>query len=225
MKSIQECYLIALQKSEQNLTNGGIKMDKARFIQIFNAEQIRLIRYILDKKNDEAIRDIQQLLVYSKVLTSAEGILTPESQLFDLPNDFFAFSNVRGVFRQGQCSAFNFSLWEAKNENVHELLVDENNKPSFEFRETFYTIGQNSINVYVDDFVVDKLALTYYRYPRNVDISGYIKSDGSSSNDVDPELDDKLVDVILNMVQKAFALNEDDYYKYNLSTNNVNSPK
>lgn len=225
MKTIQECYLIALQKSEQNLTNGGIKMDKARFIQIFNAEQIRLIRYILDKKNDEAIRDIQQLLIYSLPLTPAESIVTPESKLFNLPNDFFAFSNVRGIFRQGNCTDFNFSLWEAKNENIHELLVDENNKPSFEFRETFYTIGQNSINIYLDDFVVDKLTLTYYRYPKNVDISGYIKADGSSSSNIDPELDDKLVDVILNMVQKVFALNENEYYMYNLSTNNVNSPK
>ena len=56
---IADCYLRALQKAEENMTNGGIKLDKARFVQLFNDEQNRLVRYILDKKNEEDIRYIQ----------------------------------------------------------------------------------------------------------------------------------------------------------------------
>ena len=29
----------------------------------------------------------------------------------------------------------NFVMWETKNENVHELLGDDNNRPSFDYRE------------------------------------------------------------------------------------------
>lgn len=65
---IVDCYLRALQKAEENMTNGGIKLDKARFVQLFNNEQNRLVRYILDKKNEEDIRYIQKLVVYSKEL-------------------------------------------------------------------------------------------------------------------------------------------------------------
>ena len=65
---IVDCYLRALQTAEENMTNGGIKLDKARFVQLFNDEQNRLVRYILDKKNEEDIRYIQKLVVYSKEL-------------------------------------------------------------------------------------------------------------------------------------------------------------
>lgn len=32
---IVDCYLRALQKAEENMTNGGIKLDKARFCSAF----------------------------------------------------------------------------------------------------------------------------------------------------------------------------------------------
>ena len=89
---IIDCYLRALQKAEENATNGGIKLDKARFVQLFNDEQNRLVKYMLDKKNEDEIRYIQKLVVYSKSLAKDEDRSNPESTLFTLPADFFAFS-------------------------------------------------------------------------------------------------------------------------------------
>lgn len=221
---IADCYLRALQKAEENMTNGGIKLDKARFVQLFNDEQNRLVRYILDKKNEEDIRYIQTLVVYSFELSKKQDKSNPESTLFGIPDDFFAFSNVSGEFRAGECLATDFNMWEVKNENPHELLADEFNAPSFDFRETFYTIGQDLIRVFKKGFEVSKVFLTYYRYPRQVDISGYIKSDNTNSVDIDPEFDDKLVGMILNMIEKQFALNESEYNRYQFDSNNVNAP-
>lgn len=222
--NIVDCYLRALQKAEENMTNGGIKLDKARFVQLFNDEQNRLVRYILDKKNEEDIRYIQKLVVYSKELQKNTDKGNPESSLFLIPSDFFAFSNISGVFRKGECSVSDFNMWEVKNENPHELLADEFNKPDFDFRETFYTIGEDSVRVYKSDFSVEKVFMTYYRYPRAVDIEGYIKSDNTDSTNIDPEFDDKIVGMILNMVEKQFALNESEYHRYQLDSNNVQSP-
>ena len=101
---IVDCYLRALQKAEENMTNGGIKLDKARFVQLFNDEQNRLVRYILDKKNEEDIRYIQKLVVYSKELDEKGDKDNPESTLFSLPSDFFSFSNISGVFTKGECT-------------------------------------------------------------------------------------------------------------------------
>ena len=98
------------------------------------------------------------------------------------------------------------------------------NKPDFDFRETFYTIGEDSVRVYKSGFEVDTVYLTYYRYPKEVDIEGYVKSDGSNSTDIDPELDDKLIGIILNMIEKQFALNESEYGRYQIDSNNVQSP-
>lgn len=221
---IIDCYLRALQKAEENATNGGIKLDKARFVQLFNDEQNRLVKYILDKKNEDEIRYIQKLVVYSKSLAKDEDRSNPESTLFTLPADFFAFSNISGEFKSGECSASDFNLFEAKNENVNELLSDSFNAPSFDFRESFYTIGEDSVRIFKKGFSVESAFLTYYRYPKSVDIQGYIKSDGTNSKDIDPELDDKLVNMILNMVEKQFALNESEYYRYRFDLNNVQSP-
>ena len=144
--------------------------------------------------------------------------------MFSLPSDFFSFSNISGVFTKGECTVTDFTMWEAKNENPHELLADSFNKPDFDFRETFYTIGEDSVRVYKSGFDVDTVYLTYYRYPKEVDIEGYIKSDGSNSTDIDPELDDKLIGIILNMIEKQFALNESEYGRYQIDSNNVQSP-
>lgn len=221
---IIDCYLRALQKAEENATNGGIKLDKARFVQLFNEEQNRLVLYLLDKRNEDDIRYLQKLVVYSKDISKNRSIDNQISDLFSLPSDYFDFINVSGVFSRGECSASDFNLWEAKNENVNELLADEFNKPSYDYRDAFYTIGEEGIRVYKGDFNVDKLFLSYYRYPNPVDISGYIKSDNSSSTDIDPELDDKLVDIILNIVEKQFALNESEYNRYQIDSDNVRSP-
>lgn len=221
---IIDCYLRALQKAEENATNGGIKLDKARFVQLFNEEQNRLVLYLLDKRNEDDIRYLQKLVVYSKDISKNRSIDNQISDLFSLPSDYFDFINVSGVFSRGECSASDFNLWEAKNENVNELLADEFNKPSYDYRDAFYTIGEEGVRIYKSDFNVDKLFLSYYRYPNPVDISGYIKSDNSSSTDIDPELDDKLVDIILNMVEKQFALNESEYNRYQIDSDNVRSP-
>lgn len=221
---IIDCYLRALQKAEENATNGGIKLDKARFVQLFNEEQNLLVLYLLDKRNEDDIRYLQKLVVYSKDISKNRSIDNQISDLFSLPSDYLDFINVSGVFSRGECSASDFNLWEAKNENVNELLADEFNKPSYDYRDAFYTIGEEGVRVYKGDFNVDKLFLSYYRYPNPVDISGYIKSDNSSSTDIDPELDDKLVDIILNMVEKQFALNESEYNRYQIDSDNVRSP-
>lgn len=218
---IEDCYLKSLQKAEENATNGGIKMDRARFIQMFNSEQIRLVRSFLDLRNDNRIKHIQRLMVYSRELERKSSFDKPKSVSFSFPDDYLEFVNVDGIFTKGECEVADFAMWETKNEDIQELIADEFNKPNFEYRETFYTIGEDSVRVYVSDFDVKSLNMTYYRYPKNVDIEGYIKYDGTQSTSIDPELDDRLVEQILNMVEKQFGLNESEYTRYSLDADNV----
>lgn len=218
---IEDCYLKSLQKAEENATNGGIKMDRARFIQMFNSEQIRLVRSFLDLRNDNRIKHIQRLMVYSRELERKSSFDKPKSVSFSFPDDYLEFVNVDGIFTKGECEVTDFAMWETKNEDIQELIADEFNKPTFEYRETFYTIGEDSVRVYVSDFDVKSLNMTYYRYPKNVDIEGYVKYDGTQSTSIDPELDDRLVEQILNMIEKQFGLNESEYTRYSLDADNV----
>ena len=221
--TIQEAYLRSLQKNEQNLANGGIKLDPGRFVLLFNEAQDRLIRYYLNRKDDETIRSIQTLLVYWKSLNKVNHIDDPESTSFSLPDDYLWFSNIKGSFSYNGCEVGDFVMWEAKNENVHELLGDDNNRPSFDYRETFYTIGDGKVVVYEDGFRTDEVRMTYYRNPVRVDLAGYINAAGERSTDIDPELPDPLVEEILDMVAKQFNLNENELQRYRFDKDNVAS--
>lgn len=223
--TIQEAYLRSLQKNEQNLANGGIKLDPGRFVLLFNEAQDRLIRYYLNRKDDETIRSIQTLLVYWKSLNKVNHIDDPESTSFSLPDDYLWFSNIKGSFYYNGCEVGDFVMWEAKNENVHELLGDDNNRPSFDYRETFYTIGDGKVVVYEDGFRTDEVRMTYYRNPVRVDLAGYINAAGERSTDIDPELPDPLVEEILDMVAKQFNLNENELQRYRFDKDNVASFK
>lgn len=223
--TIQEAYLRSLQKNEQNLANGGIKLDPGRFVLLFNEAQDRLIRYYLNRKDDETIRSIQTLLVYWKSLKEVIHIDDPESTSFGLPDDYLWFSNIKGAFSYKGCEVGDFVMWEAKNENVHELLGDDNNRPSFDYRETFYTIGDGKVVVYEDGFRTDEVRMTYYRNPVRVDLAGYINAAGERSTDIDPELPDPLVEEILDMVAKQFNLNENELQRYRFDKDNVASFK
>lgn len=223
--TIQEAYLRSLQKNEQNLANGGIKLDPGRFVLLFNEAQDRLIRYYLNRKDDETIRSIQTLLVYWKSLNKINHIDDLESTSFGLPDDYLWFSNIKGSFSYKGCKVSDFVMWEAKNENVHELLGDDSNKPSFDYRETFYTIGDGKVVVYEDGFRTDEVRMTYYRNPVRVDLAGYINAAGERSTDIDPELPDPLVEEILDMVAKQFNLNENELQRFQFDKDNVASFK
>lgn len=223
--TIQEAYLRSLQKNEQNLSNGGIKLDPGRFVLLFNEAQDRLVRYYLNRKDDETVRSIQSLLVYWRSLGKVNHIDDPESTSFGLPDDYLWFSNIKGSFSHNGCEAADFVMWEAKNENVHELLGDDSNRPSFDYRETFYTIGDGKVVVYEDGFRTDDVRMTYYRNPVRVDIAGYINAAGERSTDIDPELPDPLVEEILDIVAKQFNLNDNELQRYQFDKDNVASFK
>lgn len=220
--NIEQAYLKFLEKVNKNFTNDNIEVDRGRFIMIFNEAQNKIVEWILEKRNEDEIRYIQKLLIYDKKLELNNKILNHEN--FSLPKDFFSFSNVQVYADSGSCKSDKLYAFEIKQENIEELLQDEFNKPSFEYRETFYSIGSDSINIYtLNEFTIGKVFLTYYRYPIQVDIEGYLKDDGKYSINVNPEFDDKLVDRILTNCAKEFSVNNDNLDKYQVEKDRIYS--
>lgn len=217
---IEEAYLKFLSKVEKNLTNDSLSADRDRFVLLFNEAQNKFIEGVLERRAIDEVEYIQRLVVQKKPLSNIKDLLN--SNEFAIPDDYFYFINLE-VVGASDCGNATFLAWQVKLEDVQELLHDKFNKPSFDFRETFYTIGEDSIRVYKDDFSIDKVFLTYYRYPRQVDISGYIKADGTQSSSVDPEWDDKVTDRILSICAKDFITNADFLEKYQVGVNQIAS--
>jgi hypothetical protein len=112
--------------------------------------------------------------------------------------------------KQNECTEQRISLNEIKDFDREEFVVDNNNKPSWDYREAPYYIGNNDMNIFYDDFEVTKVFLSYYKYPTSVDMAGYIKADGSSSRDSNPQGSERFINKVINMCAESFARNYAD---------------
>ena len=217
--NIQEAYHKFINKVNENHTNDNIVVDKPRFVSLFNEYQNRYVEWVLEKRNEDEIRNIQVLVVSNKPLQ--KSISTFNNTQYKLPKDYFDFIDITGFVRDKECGNIKFDLFEAKGENVSVLFADENSKPSVKYRESFYTFGNNKVIIYRDNFDFDKVYLSYYKYPTKVDISGYIRIDGSSSVDTNPIFDDKVVDRILSGAAKGFDINTENYNKVQFDNDRI----
>jgi hypothetical protein len=98
-----------------------------------------------------------------------------------------------------------------RQNDLSSLYLDANFSPSYEWRTTLATIGQDNIIVYTDDtFEIENLYLTYLRYPMPIDSEGYIKIDGLDSSKQDCELPYYAKADILNLATKFAAQSVDN---------------
>lgn len=221
--NIHEIYLLAVQRVNENITNGNIELDQSRFVMLFNNAQLQLMRYFLHKKNEDSIRMIQRFKVYGKELELIDS--KKDQVFFKLPNGFLDFVNVDFIAAKGRCIARSaeFEYFEAKSENVDKLMVDQINRPSYEYRSTFYTLGSDRIQFFVDDFTIKNVYLTYYRYPRRISMNGVIDYDGNIMPEVNPEFDDNELYQILDILAKNFSLSDEDYNRFQAEQMNISA--
>lgn len=93
-----------------------------------------------------------------------------------------------------------------KHADITILLNNSNYKPSFEFQETIVDISSDEIHIYTDGtFTPKTLYLSYIRYPKEIDLEGYIKFDGSDSTTENCELEDYLEDELLDLAVENLA--------------------
>ena len=209
------------EKTNKNHNNGSIAMDRARAVSLFNEEQNRFIEWCLHKRNTYDIQDIQNLLVRKNMELKEE---TKNTSSFKLPDDFFAFSNIKVFATNGTCSDF-LLPFPIKAENQEEILFDENNKPSFKYRECPYLLHDNSITIFKDNFSFETVGLLYYRKPKQFNIEGYINELELNSFNSEPEFQDRIVDRIINMVATSFDINNENFNKVQLDmTRAVSKP-
>lgn len=218
---ILDVYYRFLLKVNKNAINDNIAVDKGRFVILFNTSQNKYLDMIIRASSNGEVRNIQKFKVPNKELV--KGSLHEDFRGFLLPEDYFRFVNVRAKGEQDGCEDFFDVMWEVKSENIHELYNDKFNEPSFDYRETFYTFGEDAIQIYRKGFDISNVFLTYYRFPTPVDIEGYIHFDGSHSTNVHPEFTDSDIENILDICVKDFNINSDYVERYQIDSNEINS--
>ena len=199
-----EAYKRFLIKSEENSTNDVVTVSRDRFVELMNEAYIKEVEYIYEHKNDDDLRYIQGLLEDDKPID--KSVKHADHQNFKLPKDYLFFSNVWGVASKGECLGKKIDLFEIKDLDRNLILNDGFNSPSFKFREAPYNFANNSIRVFIDDFKVDKIYLSYYRYPKKLRLIDPSNPESPLDDSFELDLDDKFINRVISLAVKEFDI-------------------
>lgn len=201
-----EAYDRYIINAEKNSTTDGLSTDKQRFIELYNQAQIRVLEYFYDKKADDDIRYIAPLLVTDLKLD--DFLKKRDFYSFRLPSDYFDLSSAYAIGSKGSCTSKRIDLIrEIDDFNRPYFLADEFTSPSFEYRETIFNIGGNNINVFYKDFDVDKVYLTYYRYPKPLRLQNPDNPESDFDDSFELDFDDRVINRIISATVSNFDYN------------------
>lgn len=200
-----EAYDRFLIKSEKNSTNDNLSTDKGRFAILYNEHQNRFVEYCYQKKNSDFIRNIQCLLTESSNLKEKNN--TKSYATFELPINYFAFSNITAKASTDKCFNKTLTLYEIKDFNRNLVLSDEFTKPSFGYREAPYEIADNSVKIFVDSFNVHNVKISYYRYPLQIKLYDINNPESDFVDSYDLDFDEKIIDRIISSAVSGFDIN------------------
>jgi len=139
--------------------------------------------------------------------------------LKDAP-DYMFYIASHSMAKKGNCedALFNNLVREG---DLRAHYFDVNYNPNFEWRETLATLGSDNLYVYVTDFEVTGVHLTYLRYPQYIDVEGYVRLDGTPSVDQDCELPEYAKQDIVDLAVKFAAQATDNAFQSQAADNRI----
>lgn len=207
MANIESAYESYLLKVEKNGINDSLATSRDRFVIAFNEAQNKYTEFHLQNRGIDDVRYIEHLLILDeKISTSSK---TSDHQDFLLPKSYLDLADIRAKASQGNCKKEPIDLFDIKKaENISEILKDEDNKPSFKWREAPYFIASNQVSVYTDNtFSVDEILLSYYRYPTEIALVDPYNPESNFNETIKIEWDAKSLDRIISLTAGEFDLN------------------
>ncbi len=205
--NFDESYEKYLVLAEANGTTDKLSTNKGRYAIKYNIAQNKVVEWLIESNGTDENRYLQKI---KKVNTPLIKLRTSEEYTeFEIPKDYFDFINLRVGISKDQCRNQKIKVQEVKGENVHLLYNDPNSEPSFKYRESFYTIAQNAVQVYKKKFEVDTSDMSYYRYPIQVELENKYNPE-SQFKKTELDFDDKLINRIILATVALHELSSDD---------------
>jgi hypothetical protein len=205
--NFEESYQKYLILSESNGTTDKLSTDKSRYAVGYNIAQNKIIEWFIENNSTDENRYLQSIKVqYKKLL---ESTIRDDYSSFLIPENYFEHIDLKVLASKDNCKKQLLKTREIKGENVGPYSLDPNLNPSFKFRETFYTIAENAVQVYTKDFTIASTEMSYYRYPKQVELEN--KDDPESKfKEEQLEFDDKLINRIIFMTTALHDLSAED---------------
>lgn len=210
---VRERYLL---KAEKNGINDGIATDNYRFCLGFNESQNKFMTLHLQNRGVDDVRYIQKFLTLKYKVSYSSKSKDGKVYNFELPKNYFDIADAEATAKKGECSD-TISLFEIRTENYTEIIQDEFNKPSFEWREALFTINSDKLSIYTTDFSISEVLLNYYRYPNQIRLLSEENPESDFDETLPIEWDDKSLDDIISLMVFNFDVNSNNP-RYQLQT-------
>jgi hypothetical protein len=181
-------------------------IEQWEIVEAFNKAQVEWVRRQLHGLNVKQEGDEQSTRRKDdlQVLLKTEPLQVSQRDLYfdgDVPQDYLQWKRVDITAEQDCCSTKNVVVYLAEEGNVGELLRDDSKKPSFDWRETFATLKDNKVLIYTNNnFTIDEAALTYYKQPIRIEITGVFNpyTGVTPTTDVESEFKDDIIELIID---------------------------
>jgi len=212
------------QKLNKLSTNEHQQIQLEDKILALNEAQIKLIKQKVDGTSvvnglgfdsfKKRYEDLQRLVEHFEDHPLSLNLVNPHlnqysASIEQLTPKYIFYVDSYILADKGRCKNRRIQINQdlAKHGDVQVLLNNEHYKPSFEYQETFNFLSSDEISIFTDgSFIPTKLYLSYLRYPQYIDKEGYIKFDGSESQNVDCELEEYLEDELLDLTVQNLAM-------------------
>lgn len=197
--TVDQVYKSYEIKVNKNDTNKNIKISKGLFVKMYNEQsKIWLERQIELYNRDYRKNQISELLSIDAQINLLDTSDTYAR--FTLPDDYFDYASSFSVADRKECKDRILINWDFKIKDRSALFQSSNFVPSFDYEETLVNISQNTLVVFKNDFTVKKQFLTYFTTPVEIEMSGYIKEDGTlTEKNINPNLSDLYVNKIVDL--------------------------
>lgn len=202
--TVEDAYTLYLSKTDKNITNDNLSTEKGRFCIRFNEESLQFLRELLQVKGTDEIRYANKFLVLNApipVSTTSE-----KTNNFALPENFFDLGNIRAFASKGKCKNQEIYLYETLSENYTEQIRNQNTTPDFGWRESLFTLSDKEIKVFYNDFTVDRVLLSYYRYPQRIKLVDENDPESQFDETAKIEWDDIATQMIIDRCVLAFDI-------------------
>ncbi len=203
------------QRLNKLASNDYDNLENWQIIEAFNKAQVEWVRRMLHgnnlyKEGDElSKRRIDDLQI---LLTELPLVGTTNDQYFQTTNfppaDYLEYKRVSTNAITECCpDPRSMTVYLGEEANVDLYLRDLLKRPDFDWGETFLTMINNTIRIYVRDFTLVNPVLTYYRQPVLIEFAGVTNpyTGTVSPTDVISEFKDDIVELILDDTASLIA--------------------
>lgn len=189
-------HLLLNKSNEQKSVN----IEKGNFVRLYNREAQRWLSDYIEKNNiSDNILTINDLIVRDYDLEEVGS--NTEQTVYKIPENYFSLihGDFYSIVDANKCKGIIYNQ-VAKPNDLNALKDDKFSTPSFHWERGLAKVSDNEIVVFKNNFDIISSFISYYKNISEIDIQGYERLDGKTSEDKNPQESDYICQMILDRV-------------------------